>query len=212
MVYAEDTRRMAVQGEGSVSVAPDMASVTIGVSTFDKDASVAMAQNAAEMANVIDVVAAAGIDKEDMQTLQLSLNPRWENRSGSRENEVVGYEATNSVRLRVRKLDSLGDVIDAVAQVGANRIHGIQFGLLNPRPHLDAARKNAVLDAKVKAKLYAEAAGVELGDIMNISEPTTNTEPRGMMMAEMAMGRSSAPISEGELSLSATINVIFALE
>lgn len=210
-VQAEDTRRMSVQGEGMVSVAPDMATINVGVSSFDADASKALAQTSGKMDKVMAVVTAAGVAPKDIQTQQLSLHPRWENRSGTRENEITGYEAVNSLQIRVRDLDALGEVINAVAQVGANRLNGIQFGLQNPRPHQDKARKLAIQDAGAKAKLYADAAGVALGDIMHISESSTGG-PRPMAMSGMAMAREAAPIAEGELTLSASINVLFALE
>ena len=208
---AQDVRRMSVSGQGIVLVAPDMATLTLGVSTFDKQASRAMNANSQEMNKVMDAVISAGIAKKDIQTQQLSLFPRWDNRSGTQERVISGYEAVNTISIRVLEISSLGSVIDTVAKVGANRIQGIQFGIQNQRPHLDEARKRAVIDARAKAKVYAEAAGVTLAEIMHISEPTSQIQPRGMMRAEMSMVRDSAPIAEGEMSISATIDILFGL-
>jgi uncharacterized protein YggE len=211
-IQAEEPRRMSVQGIGQVSIVPDMATITVGVSAFEKQASRAMAVNASEMHKAPAALRSAGIADKDIQTQQLSLNPRWDNRSGSQDPKITGYTALNTVSIRVRVLEDLGNVIDSITKVGANRLHGVQFGIQKPRPHIDEARKRAIKDAQAKAELYAAAANVTIDGVILISEPTSDAQPRDMMRAEMAMAQSATPIAQGELTISSSINVVFALK
>ena len=206
-------RRMTLTGTGEVFVAPDMATVTLGVRSFDEKASVAMQTNSAAMGQVFEKLKAAGVEARDIQTSQLSLNPRWDHRSNNNQPRIVGYEALNTVTVRVRKLNSVGTVLDVLTKAGANQIHSISFGIQKPRPHRDEARKRAVADAQAKAELYAQAADIKLGQIIRIDENGGVQQPRPMArMAEAAMGASAVPIAEGELGLRANVTIVFEIE
>jgi len=156
----------------------------------------------------------AGIEPRDIQTSQLSLNPRWERRNNNNNPpRIVGYEALNTVIVRVRDLGAVGAILDVLTQTGANRINQISFGIQKPRPHKDEARRLAVADARTKAELYAQAAGVELGPIISISENGSNPQPRAMArMGVASMEASTVPVAAGEMGLRATVTLVFALE
>ena len=114
------------------------------------------------------------------------------------------------VTVRVRALDQVGSVLDAAVTDGANTLNGISFGLADPVPATDEARKAAVADARRKAELYAAAAGVKVGKVLSISENGGYAQP--MMMAEAMAGKSAAvPVQAGELSVAASVNVTFEL-
>jgi len=207
-------RQLTLTGKGSVFVAPDMATVSLGVSSLNKKASDAMRANSAAMGKVFNRLKAAGIEPRDIQTSQLSLNPRWSRSSNNNTPpRIIGYQATNTVTVRVRKLDQVGGVLDALTQVGANRINSISFGIQTPRPHQDEARRRAVKDARAKADLYAKAAGVELGRIISISENSTRVQPRPIARMEMAaMAADAVPVAGGELSLHASVTLVFEIK
>lgn len=212
LTLADQTKRqMTLTGIGEVFVAPDMATIQLGVSSFDKQASAAMKTNTVAMNAVFGDLKNAGIESKDIQTSQLSLNPRWEHKN-NQQPRILGYEAANMVTVRIRDLAIVGTVLDVLTQNGANRINGINFGLQNPRPHQDEARKRAVHDAKSKAQLYADAAGVTLGQINSISE--ANSSPRPHMMGRMAeaMSADAVPIAEGELGLRSNVTIVYGLE
>ena len=210
----ETERRMALTGVGQVFVSPDMATVSVGVSSIDEKASVAMRINSAAMNKVFAHLKEAGIEPRDIQTSQLSLNPRWERRNNNNNPpRIVGYEALNTVIVRVRDLGAVGAILDILTQTGANRINQISFGIQKPRPHKDEARRLAVADARTKAELYAQAAGVELGPIISISENGSNPQPRAMArMGVASMEASTVPVAAGEMGLRATVTLVFALE
>ena len=163
---------LTVTGEGASDVAPDLATLTIGVTTTADTAANALTANSAALSVMLDRLRAAGIADRDLQTSNLSVNPQWSDysKSSGSTTEISGYTVVNMVTVRIRQLDTLGAVLDAAVADGANTLNGLTFGLSNPRPALDAARQAAVEDARAKAELYAAAAGVGLGRIVQISE------------------------------------------
>lgn len=204
-------RLITVTGEGQVAAAPDMATVSLGVTSEAKTSAEAMADNAAQMQKMLDSLTAAGIAAEDVQTNGLSLSPRWSQPApNSGEREISGFIARNSVMVRVRELGTLGDVLGASVDQGANQLNGLSFGLSDPKEKTDAARRDAVIDARAKAMLYAEAAGVDLGDVVSISEQGSYA-PRPRMMETAAMARDSIPIAEGEVTVSATVTIVYEI-
>ncbi len=202
--------RIIVQGVGQVERAPDMATIQAGVVAQGDTAAEALDETSEATSHVIDTLKAAGVSERDIQTRGLSLNPLWQNRNSSGTPKISGYEARNTVMVRVRELDDLGDILDAVVESGANQFHGLSFGLRNPGPAQDEARVLAVKDALGRAELYAGAAGIEVGEIIEISE-TGGGVPRPMAMERMAAMADSVPIAAGELSLSASVTVIFRI-
>lgn len=209
--YAQDKRTMTVVGQGDAQVVPDMAVVTLGVSSFAPMAAEALSMNSEDMKKLFEVIENAGVNSKDVQTSQLSLNPRWDRRSNNETPPaVIGYEANNTVTVRLRDIDMVGAVLDQLAQAGANRIQNIAFDVQNPRPHQDAARKAAVADAQAKARLYADAAGIELGQVLSISEQSVSGPVPVQRMAR-AMAAESVPIAQGEVELNASVTVIYEL-
>ena len=152
-----------------------------------------------------------GIEPRDVQTSQLTLNPVYEPYRDDAEGPpiVVAFDASNLVTVRVRAIDGLGAIIDALAEAGANRLQGVSFDVAEPRPHLDAAREKAVADARARAELYARAAGVTLGPIQSIRETFDNPGPI-MMRAEAASA--APPIAAGTVTLSAQVEIVYAIE
>lgn len=210
---AEDLQRtISVSGKGIVSMAPDRATVQLGVEAQERTAREALSSNSQLMRQVLDVLIKEGVAKSDMQTTQISLFPRFENRSSNRSPTVVGYNAQNTVSITVNDISSLGSVLDKVSEAGGNRIHSISFGLKDREAPTNEARRKAVKEAMETAQLYAETAGVELGEVLSISELPAGDSPRGnfpMARAEsMAM---DVPIAEGELTISAQVHLVFSI-
>lgn len=205
-------RQITVTGQGAIETAPDMATITVGVTTEAKTAVGALEKSSTATYAVLDRLKVLGIDSRDLQTRNLSLSPRWTSRSSSVDAppEISGFVATNTIMIRVRDLPKLGEVLDAVVRDGANTFHGLSFGLQEPRPATDEARKQAVTDAIAKATLYAQAAGVALGDVLSISEDRAAARPfGGVEMVRMASD--VVPVAEGELTIGASVTMVFAI-
>jgi uncharacterized protein len=205
---------LQVAATAEIRAAPDMAMMSAGVITSAATAKAAMQANATRMSSVMDAIKAAGVEAKDIQTSGINLQPQY--RYGENQPPVVtGYQASNSVNVRVRKIDGLGPVMDALVAKGANQINGPSFMLANEEVALDQARKDAVARARKRANLYAEAAGLSVKRILSISEGGGTAQPIPMVRA-MAMEAKSAmadtPVAPGETSLSVTVNMVFELQ
>lgn len=208
----EAARHISVTGEGRVEAAPDMATITLGVTHEAKEASAAMQATSEAVAKVLDRLAAMGIASRDLQTRDLSLSPLWSEpaSSGGERRQITGFVASNTVLVRVRDLAGLGGVLDAVIEDGVNDFNGLRFGVQEPDPLMEEARKRAVADAMAGASLLAGAAGVTLGPVQSIEAQGIG---RPMQMAEMAMRASPAgmPVAAGEITVEAQVSMVFAI-
>lgn len=209
--FAESTATISVSGEGRVASSPDMATISLGVTTFGDTAAAAMATNSDELAKVMGNLTAAGIEAKDIQTTGLMLNPNWSYDSSGGAGTINGYTAMNMVNVRVRVLDGLGGVLDAAVKDGANTLNGLTFGIADPQPVNDEARKLAVADAVRKAGLLAQAAGVKLGAVMSISEQTGYADPSPMFRAEASAAPSGVPVAGGEVAMTVIVNMTWTL-
>ncbi|MCU9849054.1 SIMPL domain-containing protein [Defluviimonas sp. WL0024] len=202
---------ISVTGEGRVEAAPDMATVSLGVTSEAATAAEAMAANSEAVAAVIGKLRGAGTEDRDLQTTGLSLGPRYDYDGSGGAPKLAGYVASNMVTVRVRALDTLGGVLDAVVSEGANTLNGLSFGLQDDQAALDEARRLAVADAARKAALYAEAAGVKLGRVVRIGEQGGQMPP--MPMGAEAFAKSAdVPVAPGELNLSSSVLVVYEID
>lgn len=209
MAVFADEPRITVTGEGRVDAQPDLAIVTLGVTTEGATAAEAMAANSTELAAVLERLRGSGIEERDLQTTGLSLNPNWSQAEGE-ASRITGYTASNMLTVRVRALDGLGDALDTAVSDGANTLNGVTFDVADPKPLMDEARRLAVADALDRARLLTEAAGVVLGDVVSISE-----SGGGMPMPERAYrmdAAASVPVAGGEVSRSANVTVVFEID
>ncbi|MXU66129.1 SIMPL domain-containing protein [Oceanomicrobium pacificus] len=202
-----------VEGVGVTRVAPDLARITLGVDTQAETAAAAMAGNNESMAQVMLTLTDAGVAKDDIQTERINLSQIY----GPREPDsrglppVIGFAASNAVRVTLRDLDEVGGVLDAVSTGGANRIQSIGFDISDPGAAQNAARRDAVSDAMRRAALYAEAAGVTLGPVLKILEPVQSSGPMPLMMASRMADESGVPVAPGMVEIGATITMEFAI-
>ncbi len=201
--------QITVTGEGRLDRAPDLATISLGVTTQGASAAAAMAANAEGVAAVLANLAAAGIGPRDIQTSGLSLNPNWTGYDSSAP-RIDGYTAQNMVTVRVRALETLGAVLDAAVQDGANTLNGLSFGLADPDPAMDEARALAVADARARAGLLASAAGVTLGRVLTIAEGGGNGVPAPMYRMDAAAS-APVPVAGGEVALVATVTITWEI-
>ncbi len=206
-------RVIQVVGEGRATAAPDMARISLGVSHQAGTAGEAMDAMSQGMSAVLATLGEQGIAQNDIQTGQLMLEPSFNYNTPDGNPVMTGFIATQILDVTVRDLGALGDVLDTVIDGGANRVNGIYFDVSDPALVTDDARRDAVADAAERAALYAEAAGVALGDLVSISESTVYAPPTplydGRGGAEQA---ASVPIAPGQVSLVTSVTVTYAIE
>lgn len=200
-----DEARITVTGEATVQAVPDIATISLGVTTEGATAAEALSANTTALAAVIARLVAAGVADRDIQTSNLSINPNWASYESGSAQRITGYTAQNMVTVTVRALDGLGAVLDQAVADGANTLNGLTFGLADPKPVLDEARRLAVADAIDRAKLLTGAAGVTLGEIVSISEVQGYQSPMPVLRS---MAKDSAvPVAQGEVGLSAQVSM-----
>jgi uncharacterized protein len=199
--------RIVVTGEGSVRAAPDYAVITGGVTVRAKTAQEAAAANAKLMVGVMTALRDAGIAQEDLQTSRYSIQPVYAPQQNA-ESKLTGFSASNQIRAKVREIAKVGDILDRFTAAGGTDIGGVQFLHSDISKVLDEARQAAVADARRKAQLYAEAAGIRLGSVIWITEEPGYTPPYPMAMARAAPA-APTPIAIGEDTLREQITVGF---
>ncbi|MFC7398871.1 SIMPL domain-containing protein [Chelatococcus sp. GCM10030263] len=209
--------QITIVGEGTMAATPDMATVSTSVVTAAKTAKEALDANTAALSAVIDRFKAAGIAPKDLATSGFSVQPRYsypKPQNGSTEApRIDGYEVRNGVTIRVRDLGKLGSILDTAVTAGANQISGIAFDVAEPSALMDKAGVAAIADARRRAELFAEAAGVKLGRVVAVSEPSLEA-PRPRMMvqsAEFAAKAAAVPIETGEREFNVRVRVTWEI-
>lgn len=199
---------------GETKVAPDMATITLGVMTEGKTAAEAMQANATRMSAVMASLRKAGIADRDIQTSNLNLNPQYR----YQENQppvLIGYQASNNVTVTVHDLKKLGPAVDATVSAGANQVQGISFGLEDPTAAENAAREAAVKALAAKAELYARATGHKVSRLVSLSEGGGYTPQPPMPMVAYAAKRAEmdagTSVSGGELKVRIDITGLYEL-
>jgi len=210
MIQTQPSLNLSATGE--VKVAPDMATITFGVVTEAATAQEAMALNATQMTRVAAALRRAGVAERDIQTSGLNLQAQYDYVQNEPP-KLRGYQATNRVTVNINDLTKVGTTADAVVAAGVNQIDGISFGLKDPKTAEDQARRLAVQALQAKARLYAEALGVQLGGIRSLNEGGGYTPQPPMPVFAMARmqsaGADSTPVSAGELSVKIDITGVY---
>ena len=207
--------RIIVSGEGEATTPPDLALLSLSVMREAKTARAALDANNDAMAAVIAAMKAAGIKDRDLQTAGIQINPRYNytnKADGSQEAELVAYQVTNTLSVRVRDVDKTGEILDKAVSLGVNQGGGIAFTNDDPKATITEARKKAVADAMAKAKTLAEAAGVGLGKVLEITDQNIAPVPMPMAAKSFDAARSAVPVQAGENSYNVQVTVTFELK
>lgn len=210
---AERGTLVSISASGEASKAPDIARISAGVVTEAEDSEKAMRDNAEQMDKLLKAIKKAGIDDKDVQTSGISLSPRYDYQQG-RKPQITGYMARNTVSIKVREMEKLGDVLDDLAAAGANQINGPSLEIGEPEPVMAEARKQALEKAQARAEDYAKSLDMKVRRIVSVSESGNVGIPRPMMRAEMAAAKDSAgtPVAPGETTLTVNLDLVFELE
>ncbi|MFC1949429.1 SIMPL domain-containing protein [Chloroflexota bacterium] len=205
-----------VSGEGEVSIVPDIAILRLGIEVEKSSVAEVQTQATEAMDEVMTALTQSGVAEKDIQTQYFSIYQvtRWD--SDKQEEVVTGYRVTNMVTARIRDVEEVGSVIDAVALAGGDytRIDSISFSVDEPSEYYEEAREEAMADAEAKAEQLAQLAGVSLGEPTYISEsiyvPYSISVPRAAYaMEEAAVGTS---ISPGETEISLSVQVSYSIK
>ena len=203
-------------GTGRAFGEPDVAIISVGVSVERDTVEQARADAAQAQQAVIDSLMDNGVAEEDIQTVQFSVYPQYSFDNNRGQGEIIGYVVSNVVSARVRELDTTGQVIDAVTTAAGNDavVQGVSFTVDDPTELQAEARRQAVEQAQQQAEQLADAAGLDLGEIISISE-SGGAMPFGR--AEAGFDQAAAqvpetPIEPGQVEVNVTVNLQYTLQ
>jgi uncharacterized protein len=210
-VPEDQERTVSVNGSAQVSLTPDIAYITIGVTTENADAATAVENNNAQVQNVINTLTALGIAEEDILTNNFSIYPTPVFTPEGQQRDTT-FTVTNTVFVTLRDLDQVGEILGGVVEAGANQITGIQFDVADKTAALTEARRLAVENSRILAEELAEAAGVNLGQVRSISLLGSNYPVPVTLQREVAaMDVGAVPISTGQLTVNVDVNVVYEI-
>ena len=203
--------QIVVTGTGEATVAPDRATIFLGVQTRAPTAAAAGAENARRVRAVIDTLRALGIGSDQLTTVNYNVNPEMQYPpSGQGQPRITGYVVTNSVRAELRRIDDVARAIDAALAKGSNEVSSLQFY----SSKADSARRSAlgaaVSDARADAEALARAAGGTLGQLLEL----TTSEPPGRpipITMRASMAQEKTPIEPGQQTISVSVVARWAL-
>ena len=204
---------LSIAASAEASRASDIATLSTGVVTQSLEANTAMRNNAVQMDKVMTALRAAGIAERDIQTSGINLNPQYKY-ADNLPPKIVGYQASNTVNVKVRQLDKLGKVLDTLVAQGANQINGPSFGIDKPDTAYTEARIAAVKKAQAQAQTYAETLGLRVLRIVSINEGGSSQPHPLQDMRVMAMAapmEKSTAVATGESAVSVSLEMVFEL-
>lgn len=207
---AGSPRTITAVGTGSASASPDVATAQIGVETQSASPEEATRENEERMKAVLEALGAAGVDEKDIHTAYYNLwaEQRYDPEKGQPTGEYI-YHVSNSLSVKIRALSEVGAILSEAVEAGANNISGVAFSIEDTSALEIEAREKAVADAKARAESLAQLSGVELGEVVLVSEVIGGPVP---VVMERAMGGGGVSIEPGQLEVSMQVQMSFAIQ
>jgi hypothetical protein len=205
-------RGIVVQGQATVRRVPDLAVVALAVAVQDKDAGLARDEANRRASAILERLRAQGLPEADVQAPSLTVHPTYD--YSRRKPKITGYEASRPMTLRIRDATLLGPILDGLVDDGATQVHGTSMELAEPEAATREALANAVAVARARGEALAEAAGLSLGEPIRIEEGDDAVPapfPRGAMMRLAADESAPTEVAAGEIEISASVRVWYAL-
>jgi uncharacterized protein YggE len=204
-------RMIRVTGDGRVRVRPDVAVVLAGVEATGKVLAPTVADASTKMRRMLDALAKAGVAEKDVQTTRhdVQVERPWVD---GKPRDITGYTVVDEVRVTVRDLGKLGQILERVIGAGSNSLRGLSFERDDPAPERQQALARAVAVARGKAEAMANAAGVTLGEVVALEESGAERPiPLMKYRAEAMVAADGAPVTPGELEIAASVSVTYAI-
>lgn len=204
-------RQVTVIGEGQVQGTPDTLTVGFSIEATAPDAAGASSQTSSRTNAVTAALTAQGIDGKDISTSNVSLQPQYA--AADTTASIVGYRSSNSVDVKVRKIDSGPQVLGAITTAGgdATRINSVAYSIEDDSQLVSDARARAFDDAKNRAQQYAELSGMDLGKILSISETGSGPPPMPMQSPRFDAAAESVPLSPGQQTVGFSVTAVWEL-
>jgi uncharacterized protein len=205
---SDNPRQVTVVGSGHVQGVPDTLTADVAIDFTASDVTAAMDQTNARQQAVIDALAGAGVDRKDISTTDVSLQPQYDSSGGT----ITGYRAGNSIRVKIHPTASASRVLALIVGTGGNaaRINSVSYSIADDSQLVKDARARAFHDAQDRAEQYAQLSGLGLGKVISISEASGGTPPAPAPLRGGAMP-SSVPLEPGEQTVSFSVTAVWEL-
>lgn len=203
---------ITVSGEGKVFTRPDIGQVSLSVVGESKTAVEAQSLATASINKATDFLNKKGVDKKDIKTTGYSINPLYDYKEGERI--FRGYEVRQSLEVKIRDIDKAGEILAGVTSAGINQVGQLFFTVENPDNIRAEVRKQAIDNAKSKARALAKDLGVRLGDILSFNESYGGIQPiyREAIFAPMGKGGSAPEVPVGENEIVVTVSLVYEIK
>jgi uncharacterized protein YggE len=202
-------RQVTVIGEGKVDGTPDTLTVSLSIAATAPDAVGASNQTSSRANAVTDALVGQGIDRKDISTTTVTLQPQY---GGSDNTTIVGYQSSNSIDVKIRKIETGPQVLGVITTTGgdATRINSVAYSIEDDSQLIKDARGRAFEDAKSRAQQYAELSGLDLGKVLSISE-TGGATPPPPSPVRYDVAAEAAPLSPGQQTVGFSVTVVWEL-
>ncbi|MFA7141964.1 MAG: SIMPL domain-containing protein [Candidatus Paceibacterota bacterium] len=207
---------ISVTGFAEIYAKPDVATITLSVVSENKDLKIASSENTAKGNAIIEFLKENNIEEKDIKTSQYSVTPRYEYYNDYRNRYLAGYEIRQSLTIKVRDLEIVGDIIEGATEKGANDISNLQFVIDNNEDLKEQAREMAIKDARNKAQKLEKDLGISIKNIVNFYEDYGVYYPvmEGFALKEMSLDSTanSPSIQVGENSIVSNITIVYRVK
>ena len=204
----DNPRQVTVVGSGHVQGVPDMLTADVGIEFTAPDVTAAMDQTNSRQQAVIDALANAGVDRKDISTTDVSLQPQYDNSGAT----ISRYRAANSIRVKIHPASTASRLLAVIVGTGgdATRINSVSYSIADDSELVKDARARAFADAKDRAAQYAQLSGLGLGKIISISEASGAAAPAPSPLRGGAMP-SMVPLEPGQQTVSFSVTAVWEL-
>ncbi|MGD0576778.1 MAG: SIMPL domain-containing protein [Candidatus Staskawiczbacteria bacterium] len=220
----QNTYQITVSGEGKVYAKPDVAVVSLGVTTTGATVADVATSNTIKMNSVIDAVKKMGIADKDIQTTTYNLTPDYNSAQvvynmpmmpAGNSSKIIGYTLEQDIQVKIRDFTKIGDILSVTASSGANQIGDLQFTIDNPDQYKNEAEADAIAKAKTNAQSLAKASGIQLGKLINVQVgnnyyPAAYNSP--MMAGASSAAVPSPTVEPGQQEIDMTVNLIYQVK
>ncbi|MDH6196383.1 uncharacterized protein YggE [Mycobacterium frederiksbergense] len=200
-------RQVTVVGAGQVQGVPDTLTADVAIEFIAPDVSAALNQSSQRQQDVIESLVGAEIDRKDISTTQVSVQPQF-----GPDSAITGYRASNAIKVKIRDTAKASQTLALIAGAGgdATRINSVNYSIEDDSDLVRDARARAFDDAKNRAEQYAGLSGLHLGKVISISEQSGGSPPPTPMPMQRA-AMADVPLEPGQQTVSFSVTVIWEL-
>jgi|SRR5271166_1361821 len=203
-------RQVTVVGSGQVQGVPDTLTADVGIEFTAPDVTAAMNQTNDRQQAVINALVGAGLDRKDISTTTVTLEPQYSNAGPNGSATISGYRATNAIQVKIHPTDAASRMLTLIVSTGgdATRISSVSYSIADDSQLVKDARARAFNDAKTRADQYAQLSGLRLGRVLSISEASGNTPtPGGPPAPPRSMA--AVPLEPGQQTVSFSVTAVW---